>query len=435
MTSPLTRVRRAALALVAATTLVAAAACSGAAPQADAPAGPVTLEYWSWAPNIDKIVNVWNQSHPDIQVNVNTSTGSGEIVAKLGAAKQAGSLPDLSNTTYENLPNLVANEIASDVTDVMGQRKAATAAPAWDMTTFDSTNYAVPQGTAPMFLYYRTDIFDKYGLEAPTTWEEYADTARTLHEKDPKKFLATFPANDAQLFAGLSQQAGAQWWTQTDGTWQVNIDDPASRKVADFWQGLVADGSLATFKTFTPEWQAALADGTLASWLGAVWTPPLLKNNAPDTVGKWGAVQLPQWTPNDPKSGVLGGSGTIVTTGAKHPAEAKQFALWLNTSQEALKAYVTYASIWPATLEGRQLPELQAAPALMPENTSFYATAAKIDEITVPVTWGPNTAVAYDAFANNFSSAVNAKGGFDQALTAVQEATVADLKKSGYQVS
>lgn len=428
--------------LAALTALAAAALLAGCTGATDSSSGggvdaegPVTLEYWSWAPNIEKIVDVWNQANPDIQVEVNTSTGGAEIVAKLSAAKQAGTLPDLSNTTYENLPNLITSEIASDVTSIMGDREAETAGPAWELTTFDEVNYAVPQGTAPMFLYYRTDIFEANGLTAPTTWDEYADAARALHAADPTKYLATFPANDAQLFAGLSQQAGAEWWSQEDGTWTVAIDDPASQKVADYWQGLVDDGSLATFKTFTPEWQAALADGTLASWLGAVWTPPLLQNNAPDTIGKWAAVPIPQWTPSDPSSGVLGGSGTIVTTGSDHPEQAKEFALWLNTSTEALEAYIEYASIWPASLAGRELPELQAAPALLPEQTDFYATADEIDQITASVTWGPNVSVAYDAFNNAFSAAVNEKGSFAEALASVQDATVADLEKSGYDVA
>ncbi|MGO2751085.1 MAG: ABC transporter substrate-binding protein [Pseudoclavibacter sp.] len=429
-----TRLVSAFSALTVSTLLLAGCAADPGSPDA-APDGPITLEYWSWAPNIEKIVDVWNESHPDVQVNVNTSVAATEIVAKLGAAKQAGSLPDLSNTTYENLPNLVTSEIAADVTDIMGDREADTAAPAWNLTTFGDVNYAVPQGTAPMFLYYRTDIFEQHGLTAPTTWDEYADVATKLHAADPTKYLATFPANDAQLFAALSQQAGANWWSQSDGTWSVGIDDEASVKVADYWQELVNEGSIAKLKTYTPEWQAALANGTLASWLGAVWTAPILETNAPDTVGKWAAVPIPQWTPNDPSSGVLGGSGTIVTTGSKYPEQAKEFALWLNTSTEALEAYVTHASIWPAALDGRELPELQVPPTLLPEQTNFYETAAEIDDITANVTWGPNVSVAYDSFNNAFSTAVNSGGSFSDALSSVQGAVTSDMEKSGYELS
>ena len=135
------------------------------------------LRYWSWAPNIAKIVDVWNAQNPDIQVEVNTSTGSNDIVAKLSAAKEAGTLPDLSNTSYENLPNLVVNGIAADITDAFGDYEDQIAPAAWNLTTFDGKNYAVPQGTGPQFLFYRTDLFEAAGVEAPTTWDEYADAA------------------------------------------------------------------------------------------------------------------------------------------------------------------------------------------------------------------------------------------------------------------
>ena len=396
---------------------------------------PVVLRYWSWAPNITQIVDVWNQANPDIQVEVNTSTGSNDIVAKLSAAKEAGTLPDLSNASFESLPNLVVNEIAADITDAFGDYEDQVTPAAWNLTTFDDVNYAVPQGTGPQFLFYRIDLFEAAGLEAPTTWEEYAEAARVIHEADPTKFLATFPANDAQLFGALSQQAGAEWWDSSDGEWSVGIDGPESTKVAEYWEGLVDEGVVATFKTFTPEWQAALANGTIASWLSAVWAPPLIAQNAPDTAGLWGAVRIPQWEAGESVSGVVGGSGTIVTTGTDHPEEAREFAIWLNNSPEAINAYVEYASIWPANLEGRELQSLQdAAPVALQDPSTYYDLAAEIDDEIVPVTFGPNVAATYSAFNDAFSEAITDGSSFTDALAKVQKAVVDDMTKLGYTV-
>ena len=394
----------------------------------------VTLEYWSWAPNIDKIVDIWNDQNPNIQVNVNTSVGANEIVAKLSAAKEAGNMPDVSNSTYEMLPNLIVNGIASDVTEGFGQYEDKVAEAAWNLVTFDGATYAVPQGTSPMFLFYRVDIFDELKLKPPVTWEEYADVARKIHEDDPKRFLTTFSAGDAQTFAALSQQAGGEWWSVKDGVWNVDINGEASQKVADYWQGLVDEGVIATFKTWTPEWQAALADGTLASWISAAWAPPLIAENAPDAVGKWGAVRMPQWDASAPKAGVLGGSSTIVTTGTDHPDEALEFAIWLNNSEEALTAFVDYVSVWPANLEGRNLPVLQnkVPEALAPGFEDFYGLAAEIDQETVPVVWGPNVALAFSTFNDSFSSAITSGGSFKEALDSVHKATEDDMKNLGF---
>ncbi|WP_420112930.1 ABC transporter substrate-binding protein [Pseudactinotalea sp.] len=427
--------RSAAAAVLAAGVALSIVACSNSAggPGSD-PDSPVVLEYWSWAPNIEAVVSIWNEANPDIQVEVNTSAGGAEITAKLLAANEAGNLPDLSNITYDNLPTLVVNGIADDVTDVMGDRQDATAAPAWNLTTFDGVNYAVPQGTSPQMLFYRTDVFADLGLEPPATWEEYADAARVIHENDPDTYLSTFPANDGSLFAALAQQAGAQWWSSDGEQWSVDIDGEASVKVADYWQGLVDEGVVATMKTNTPEWQAAVADGTLVSWLGAVWSPPLIAQNAPDTEGLWAAVEIPQWDPAAPAAGVMGGSGTVVTTQTEHPEQAREFALWLNTSQEAIAAYIENASIWPAALEGREIDALQSPPALLPDQADFYDLAARVDEYTVPVTWGPNVASGFDSFNNAMSDAVAAGSSFSGALTMVQENVVAEMTSLGYQV-
>ncbi|MCL3861203.1 ABC transporter substrate-binding protein [Actinotalea sp. K2] len=425
--------RTAALLVAGAVTASMLAAC--ASPQdAEAESGaPVVLRYWSWAPNIGAIVDVWNEANPDIQVEVNTSTGAADIVAKLSAAKEAGTLPDVSNTTYENLPNLIVNDIAADITEAFESYEEQIAPAAWNLTTFDGANYAVPQGTSPQFLFYRTDIFAEHGLEAPTTWDQYADAARVINAADPSKYLATFPANDGQLFAALSQQAGAQWWSQSDGGWTLDIDGPQSTQVAEYWQGLVDEGVVATFKTWTPEWQAAIADGTLASWLSAVWAPPLIAQNAPGTEGDWAAVRIPQWTEGAPVSGVLGGSATVVTTGTRYPDEAREFAIWLNNSEDALTAYIENASIWPANLAGRELPGLKgAAPAVLGDQDGYYDLAAEIDEETVVVTWGPNVANAYSEFNDAFSEAITSGGSFTDALARVQEVVAADMSRQGY---
>jgi multiple sugar transport system substrate-binding protein len=49
---------------------------------------------------------------------------------------------------------------------------------------WEDTLYGLPFITAVFTLYYRKDIFDKYGLQPPQTWEELRDMARQIHEKE-----------------------------------------------------------------------------------------------------------------------------------------------------------------------------------------------------------------------------------------------------------
>ena len=51
--------------------------------------------------------------------------------------------------------------------------------------------WAIPQDTGPLGMLYRKDIFDQYGIQAPTTWDEFAAAARKLHAANPKAYLPT----------------------------------------------------------------------------------------------------------------------------------------------------------------------------------------------------------------------------------------------------
>src|SRR5690606_22120673 len=125
-------------------------------------------------------------------------------------------------------------------------------------------------------------------------------------------------ATDPGWFAGLSQQAGASWWNVSGDAWNVSINDPATLRVAEYWQGLVDQDLVDDQPMYTPEWNAALNDGTQIGWVSAVWGPGVLAGNAADTAGRWRMAPLPQWSEGEHVTGNWGGSSTGVTTDSEH---------------------------------------------------------------------------------------------------------------------
>jgi multiple sugar transport system substrate-binding protein len=71
-------------------------------------------------------------------------------------------------------------------------------------TAFDGKVYGIPQDFAPLMMFYRVDVFKKYGLAVPTTWDQYAQEAKTLHQKAPKVSMTNFDANDPGWFTSTS---------------------------------------------------------------------------------------------------------------------------------------------------------------------------------------------------------------------------------------
>ncbi|MFD5746182.1 ABC transporter substrate-binding protein [Streptomyces sp. NPDC127033] len=436
-----TRRRLVATSLAIALGATALAACgSGSDSDDDAGAdGPADLTYWAWAPGMDKVAELWNTTEGEktgIKVTVKKQASGDDLVTKIITAAKAKKAPDLVQAEYQALPTLVSNDVLADISGEVGDAEEKFAAGVWQQTTLGTDAvYAVPQDSGPMMFYYRADLFKEYGLTVPTTWDAFAETARALRKKDPSKALTTFSSNDAGLFAGLAQQAGARWWTTQGDTWKVGIDDAATKKVADFWGGLVKEGAIDNQPMYTPSWNKALNTGKQIAWVSAVWAPGTLTTAAPDTKDKWAMAPLPQWDAAEPATGSWGGSSTGVTNDSKHKKAAAKFATWLNTDSAALAAMVKEGGIYPAATAAQSGGALSEPPAYFSNQPDFYTTAAEIAKTTAPSAWGPNVNVAYTTFRDAFATAAKNRSDFGAALTSMQGATVADLKKQGFGVT
>jgi multiple sugar transport system substrate-binding protein len=59
-----------------------------------------------------------------------------------------------------------------------------------EQCVWEDTLYGLPFITAVFTLYYRKDIFEKYGLQPPQTWEELREIARQIHEKESRNGIS-----------------------------------------------------------------------------------------------------------------------------------------------------------------------------------------------------------------------------------------------------
>ncbi len=401
--------------------------------QSTSAAATVHLTYWSWAPNMDQVVNVWNKSHPTIQVTISKQSGGDQAAAKFLTAAKAGNPPDLMQAEYQALPSFVASDALADIGKYVGSVRSEFPSGLWNLVTLGSgAVYGVPQDSSPMMLYYRTDLFKKYGLAVPTTWDQYAAEAKTLRTKTTKAYLGGFDPADPGWFAGLAQQAGAQWWSISGDTWKVDVADAATQKVATYWGNLVKQGLVDSEPGYTPAWNKALNDGSLLTWPSAVWGPGVLSGSAPAAKGKWAIAPLPQWNAGESKSGFWGGSSTAVAAKSPHVKEAAQFAAWLNTDPRSVDALVKQAAIYPASVKGQAA--LSTAPDYFSNQPEFYQLAAKISQSAAGFTFGPNVGTTYSAWTDAFGQAAKNKSDFAAALQTVQSKTVADMKSNGFKV-
>src|SRR6185437_927846 len=181
-------------------------------------ATPTTLTFWTWVPNIQSEVALFEAKYPAIKVNVvNAGQGTPQYT-KLRTALQAGSgAPDLCQIEYQYVPTFTITESLLDLRP-HGASALKSKFVDWTWSQVSGPNgevFAIPQDTGPMGMLYRKDIFDKYGIAVPKTWDDFAAAARKLHAADPNVYLTNFAANQAAAWHGLLWQANAKPYTVT----------------------------------------------------------------------------------------------------------------------------------------------------------------------------------------------------------------------------
>src|SRR5262245_40752317 len=83
--------------------------------------GRVELTFWTWATNIEKVVDKWNAKHPDVHVTVSRQSQGDELVTKVLTAAKSGNAPDLFQAEYQALPTFVSNDVAADLSQYAGK--------------------------------------------------------------------------------------------------------------------------------------------------------------------------------------------------------------------------------------------------------------------------------------------------------------------------
>ena len=435
--------RIAALGIVAAISLTGCAAGSGSDSTDGAvdckPAdGKVELSFTSWIPGIETVVDMWNEKNPDIQVKVQTGpNGNGGTYKNFFNQLSAGNAPDLGQIEYDALPNFRVQDGLTNlascgiVTDAQDKFIDWT----WNQVTFgeDDAVYAVPQDTGPMAMYYRADLFEAAGIPVPTTWDEYAAAAAKIREQGG--YITNFPQNDVNWFAGLVWQKDGSWFTNDGDAWDVTLTSPESEEVADYWQNLIAGDLVSKVPAWTDEWNNAYNTGSDWTWISAVWGANSISSGAPDTSGNWAVAPMPQWNAGEEKAGNWGGSSTAVLTGSEHPYEAAQFALWLNTDDEALTMLNKEANLYPATKDGLKLPVLSEGVEFYGNQKIYDTFADAANQTNADFTWGPTMTQTYADVADGFGKVLGGEGTLGDALATGQTKTVAALEAAAIPVN
>ncbi|WP_156888152.1 ABC transporter substrate-binding protein [Microbacterium indicum] len=308
---------------------LALAGCSGGSaedPDAAAEEGG-ELTVWAWDTTIPDVAAAYEDAHPGVTIDVeNVGTGADQYTALSNAITAGSGGPDLAQIEYFALPQYAIGDSLADLSEFGADDLADTYATGpWSSVTYGGDGvYGLPLDSGPMALFYNQSVFDEYDLEVPTTWQEFLDTARKLHEANPDMYLAA-DAGDAGFTTSMIWQAGGQPF-QVDGT-NVSIDfsDEGSQEFATFWQQLVDEDLLAPIAGWTDEWYQGLGDGTIATLPTGAWMPGNFESGVPQASGDWRVAAMPTWNEGEAANSENGGSAMSVMAGSENQALAYDF--------------------------------------------------------------------------------------------------------------
>lgn len=132
---------------------------------------------------IDETVAKFNKENPDVELEV-VHIQNDPYKTKLKVAMGGGTPPDIfHNWGGGPLKEYIDSGMVAPIDDIKDDLLNTYIPAAFDPATFDGKTYGAPYtGLTGVYFFYRTDIFEKYNLTPPNTWEELLQVGETLKE-------------------------------------------------------------------------------------------------------------------------------------------------------------------------------------------------------------------------------------------------------------
>jgi multiple sugar transport system substrate-binding protein len=209
-------------AAIAVAALVAAACTSDTTSSQPGTSGsggaPITLTMWHGygevvdnqgqtnyeAKSLNDLVDEFNSTHPDIQVNLVYNGSNDHALDKLTVALNAGEQPDITYQYGTSMPQLATAAGIMDLTDRVQESDFN-----WDdfiegaraASTVDGRVMGIPALIDNLAIVYNKDLFDQAGIDPPSadwTWDDFRNAAKALTDPAKKQFGLGFPVDGTE---------------------------------------------------------------------------------------------------------------------------------------------------------------------------------------------------------------------------------------------
>ena len=312
----------------------------------------------------------------------------------------------------------------------------------------DGNLYAVPLYSETSFTFYRTDLFEKAGIEAPTeqiTYTQFAEMAAKLHDPENgiygtcQRGKAGWGENMA--FVGTVANAfGGRWF---DENWNLQLDTPEWKAAINYYVDLMTNsGPPGASANGHNENRALFKDGKCATWVDATSAAGDVRNPDTSSVADTTDFFKAPMEVTDKGTGWFWSWALAIPKSSQNVDVAKDFLKWA-TSKEYFAA-VGEAKGWVAVPSGTRKSveedpkRLEAAPfAKTVVEAILSVDPADPTRDPVPYTGVQFVAIPEFQGIGNYvgqqvSAALAGQQSVDEALANSQQFAVREMTKAGY---
>jgi trehalose/maltose transport system substrate-binding protein len=200
---------------------------------------------------------------------------------------------------------------------------------------------AMPYYTDAPALYYRKDLLDKYGAKPPTTWQEMADTAKMVMDKEREAGNANMWGYVFQGAAYEGLTCNALEWVMSNGGGQiveadgtVSVNNPQAAEILNLakgWIGTIAPDGVLSYQEEDARgvWQQGNAV-FMRNWPYAY----TLGNGEDSPIkGKFDVTTLPVGPSGDRSAATLGGWNLAVSKYSRSQDAAVELVMFLSSAE------------------------------------------------------------------------------------------------------
>jgi N,N'-diacetylchitobiose transport system substrate-binding protein len=314
--------------------------------------GPETADIRVWINGADTpqeardwLKTTFEDQHPGSTLTIEEQQWEGLVERLTTALSSESETPDVVEVGNTQAATFTTAGAFSDLTDELDSLGGDDLLQGFvEAGTADGVTSAVPYYAGSKYVFYRKDLFEKSGLDVPTTTEEFVDAAITLKKDNPKPANFSgfwFPGQDWRNAVAFIWNEGGELAVQEGDEWVGALSTPESQDGLAIVQKLMTEASGAAKDGNETDPQVPFCNNEVAMMSAPGWVAGLINDpevGCPDMMEKVGVFALPG-NDGSPAPVLLGGSNIAVSAKSPNQELAKgAVALMLSDEYQTILA-------------------------------------------------------------------------------------------------